>query len=304
MSEEADALPSIDESVDDGEKKIKKGQKGKKRPSDFEIARTILQRIHERKLPILLRNMGEDEDLLVLCSEEEEGFTYGSSAMSCMLLQFDDPELKSICHSVLSKVYGFDNQNQIIINLRDQVSALSKTKGESIDEPVETNEQGAAWVNRTDTRGLVRTVAYATMIDSLFHFEDIQTWCQTYRHLLTSESDQVYVYPYTHPDSETSSLITVPRHPDPNHVISELYPDGFRVCITRGVDVFITKSFEDHFPHKPVNQDLIFFIRDGAVVQMVHRIIGDGWRAILTRPNSVIFPVRSNIKHSIEHGGL
>jgi hypothetical protein len=301
-----DIAPSpidIDEDVL-GEKKIKKGQKPKKRPSDFEIVRTILQRTHERKLPILLRNMGEDEDLLVLCSEEEKGFTYGSSAMACMLVQFDNQDVKDLCHSVLAKLHGFNHPYQILINLRDQISALSKTKGERIDEPVETNEHGAAWVTRTDVRGQTRTVAYATMIDSLFHFEDIKAWCRIYRHLLTCEGDDVYIYPYTHPDSLTSSLITIPSPEDPNHPIAKLYPDGFRICVTRGVDVFITKSFEDHFPYKPLSQDLIFFIKDGVVAQMVHRIIGDGWRAILTRPNSVIFPIRKNITHSIEHGGL
>lgn len=303
MSDGVDPLLVVDD-PDTGEKKVKKGQRPKKRPSDFEITRTILTRTHERKLPILLKNMGEDEDLLVLCSEEEEGFMYGSSAMTCALVQFDDPEVKAICHSVLNKVHGFNLSQQVLINLRDQISALGKTKGESFEETVETNEHGAAWVTRTDVRGQVRTVAYATMIDSLFHFEDIQTWCKTYRHLLTCTGEDVYVYPYTHPDSLTTSLLTVTPPEDENHPIFKLYPDGFRASVTRGVDVFITKSFEDHFPYKPVEQDLLFFIKDGVVAQMVHRIIGLGWRMILVRPNSVIFPIRKNIPQTLKHGGL
>lgn len=303
MSEDSDPSSAI-EKVDVEEKKVKKGQRPKKRPSDFEITRTILQRTNERKLPILLRNMGEDEDILFLCSEEEDGFTYGSSSMTCAIVQFDDPEVRDICHSVLSKLYGFNSQNQILINLRDQISALSKTKGESIEDDVQTNEFGAAWITRTDIKGSTRTVNFALTIDSLYHFENVRSWCNKYRPILNDEAPDMFVYPYAHPDGKTSVLLTVPRPEDENHPIAKLYPDGFRACVTRGVDVLIGKSFEPHFPYPIVSQDLIFFINDGVVAQMVSRIIGTGWRVLLVRPNSVVFPIRNNVTQTIEHGGL
>ena len=296
--------PLVEADSESTEKKVKKGQRPKKRPSDFEITRTILQRTNERKLPMWLKNMGEDSDLILLCSAAEDQFLYGSSAMTCLLVQFDDPEVETICHSVLSKLHGYAYPNQILINIRDQISALGKTKGESITEEVLSNEFGANWVIKRDVNGKESTLNYSFGIESLFHFQDIQSWCREFRPLLTATSDTAYVYPYTHPDSATTVLLTVPPMDNPDNPISALYPNGFRASVTRGIDVLISKSFEDHFPYPVISEELIFYVKDGAVAQMAHRIIGTGWRMILVRPNSVIFPMARDITSPIEHGGL
>lgn len=269
---------------------LKKGQRPKKRPSDFEITRTILQRTHERKLPILLRNMGEDSDLLFLCSEEEDGWKYGSSDMTIGLVEFDDPELSTTITSVLSKLYGFCSDNQLVINIRDQISELAKNKGESIDVEVSKNDHGSVWCVKTDLRGQERTQYYAKAIDSLYHFQLIKTWNDLYRPLLHTDSPDHLYYPYKHPDGPTYSQLNLPVGTDPNHPICKLYPNGFRSIVTRGIDVLITKMFEPHFPYPAVSEDLIVFIADGVVCQMAHRIIGQGWRMIVLRPNAYLFP--------------
>jgi len=60
--------------------------------------------------------------------------------------------------------------------------------------------------------------------------------------------------------------------------------------VTKGVDMLISKMFEDHFPYPIKSEEIIIFITDGAVCQMAHRIIGEGWRMLVIRPNSYFFP--------------
>lgn len=295
---------TVDAGLDEDNPKPKKGQRPKKRPSDFEIIRTILQRTCERKLPIWLRHMGEDENFIVLCSNEEEGFVYGSSSMTLGLVEFDDPEVKAICDGVLSKLYGYNAQHQILINLRDQMSELGKTKGESFGEEPLSDGQGTHWLTRTDVRGGERTVYYSKAVESFFNFDHIREWSGRYGALLRGEDDKALVYPYSHPPGDTSSVLTVGIDDYKDHPIAQFYPHGFRTIVTRGVDLAITKSFEAHFPYPVVKEELLFFLVDGAVCQMAHRVIGTGWRMLLVRPHSVTFPTRDIALTNIGHSGL
>lgn len=272
------------------EKKKQKGQKPKKRPSDFEIVRTILQRTHERKLPYILKNMGEDSDILLLCSEDEDGFVYGSSDMTIAMIEFEDPELEQAAESILTKMHGYDAPNQILINARDQISELAKTKGETIDVEVEKDEYGSVWSVKKDIRGQERTLYFSRAIESLFHFQMVKHWCSSYRHLLKTQDPAYLYYPYNHPDGSTYTILTLPPSDDKEHPIRALYPNGFRTSVTRGIDMLITKMIEPHFPYQVVSEEVIVFIGDGSVCQMAHRVVGEGWRMVIIRPNAVLFP--------------
>lgn len=268
-----------------------KKKKGKKRPSDFEIVRTILQRTHERKLPHLIKNMGEDPDILFLCSEDEEGFTYGSPDLAVAIFEFTDPELKIAVETCLSKLYGLQTPHdyQCTINIRDQISELAKTKGDVMDVPVETDDCGSHWCIKRDVRGQERTLYYAKAIDSLFHMQMVKSWCQSYRPLLTTDDHQHLYYPYQHPAGKTASVVTFPPVPNTNHPLSALYPHGFRTMMTRGLDVVIDKFLED-FPYPVVSEDIIIFQDQATACQMAHRIVAEGWRMVLVRPNAIFFP--------------
>jgi len=270
----------------------KKGPRAKKRPSDFEIVRTILQRTTERKLPYVLRNMGETDDVLLLCSEKEDGFFYGSSSLAIGLIQFDDPELQTAVTGVLEKLHGFKSDHQLVINLRDQISDLVKTKGETLSEEPTVTPQGTAWFTKTDIRGQERTVYYAQAVDSLYHFEVVSYWRKLYTPLLTTEDPSNLYYPYDHTDPETYSVLTLPCQDQPDHPICKLYPHGFRTYVTKGFDVLMTKQFEN-IPYPVERAEMIAFCPDGAACQLAHRLIGQGWRMVVLRPNAFLFPALS-----------
>ena len=275
------------------EEEVKKTskKKAKKRPSDFEIARALFQKIHERKLPFLVKDMGEDSDIFFLCSKPEDEFTYGSSELCILLLECTDPELKNIFKSVLDKFHGLqkDYGYQRLINLRDQFSEFSKTKGEPMAVAVEENEFGSSWTIKEDINGKTKTLYYSKAIDSLFHMQLIKSWCKSYRPLLSSEDPNYLIYPYQHEESDTGSILTLPPKEDVSHPITSLYPNGFRVMVTKGIDVLCGKITEE-FPYPILHQDLIIFQDQAAACQMAHRVTGEGWRMVLLRPSAVFFP--------------
>ena len=291
MSDAAESVPFEVEQSDPAptEEKKAKPKKGKKRPSDFEIVRTLLTRMTDRKLPYILKNMGEDSDILLLCSEDESGFLYGSSSMTIALMEFDDPEVQTLVMSLLAKLHGFSSENQIVINLRDQMSELAKTKGEAIDTEVSKSEDGSAWVLKTDVNGKQRTQYYAKAIDSLFHFQMIGTWCKKFGPLLSTQDNVNLYYPYKHPEGKTYTLLTLPVPDDSEHPISSLFPNGFRITVTRGIDVLLSKSLEE-FPYPILSEEIIITQDDGCAARMAHRIIGQGWRIVTLRPNAILFP--------------
>lgn len=267
-----------------------KKKKAKKRPSDFEIFRTILTRTHERKLPYLFKDMGEHSDILFLSSEEEDEFTYGSPDIAIALFEFTDPELKTIITTYLDKIHGLQEglDHQRIINLRDQISELAKNKGESIDVEVFTNVEGSSWIVKRDIRGVEKTTYYTKVLDSLFQMQLVKTWCDTYRHLLTTDNPDYLYYPYRHPESKTASILTLPAG-NGDHRLTQLYPNGYRMMVTKGLDV-ITDKFLEEFPYPILREEVIVFTNQSSACQIAHRIIADGWRMVLIRPNAVYFP--------------
>lgn len=291
MSEGVDIeLEGIVVKDDTSKEKPKKAPKPKKRPSDFEIVRTILQRTCERKLPYLLKNIADTGDTLLLCSEEEDGFTYGSPTLSIAFVDFDDPELKSIVSTTLNKLHGFNSTNQVIINLRDQMSELTKTKGESIDVEIFNKDPDCTWTIRRDASGKERDLYFCKGVSSLYHFQLLNTWVKQYQNLLYTEDQDHLYFPYCHTETQTHSILKIPSPQELNHPINKLYPHGFRTVVTKGIDVLISKMFEDHFPYQIKSEELITFLSDGAVCQMAHRVIGEGWRMLLLRPNAYFFP--------------
>ena len=271
------------------EKKEKK-KKEKKRPSDFEITRTILQRTNDRKLPFLLKDLGEDPDLLMLCSKDEKEFTYGSPDIALGLFEFDRDEVRDVVSGVLHKLHGFTHEGnyQRIISLRDQFSELAKTKGEAVEGEICTNAFGTTWVLRKDVKGHDKPFYFCKAIESLFHMELVKHWCKTYRPLLTTDHPDYAYYDYTHTASETGSIVTLPPQ-SANHCIGRHYPHGFRFMANKGLDVAIGKGLDD-FPYPLLKQELIVFQNQSISCQIAHRFIGDGWRMIVIRPNAVYFP--------------
>jgi hypothetical protein len=269
--------------------KPKKAPKGKKRPSDFEIIRTILQRTCERKLPFLFNNIGRPISSLLLCSEKEEGFTYGSSSLAIAFVEFDDPELKEMSEALLKKLHGYTSPNQVIVNLRDQISELAKTKGESIEAEV-WNKNDSVWTIRKDVKGMERPLYFCEGIESLYHFQLVNSWIDKYHPLLKTDDPAHLYYPYKHEPKDSYSILRLPTDPHHNHPIGQLHPHGFRNIVTKGIDVLISRMFEPHFPYQIKSEEMIVFITDGVVCQMAHRIIGDGWRMLVVRPNCYFFP--------------
>lgn len=284
-------MTSVTPDGEDGVDIPSKKTKVKKRPSDFEIMRTIFTRTTERKLPWILKNMGESEDIHFLCSEEEKGFVFGSATMTIGLLEFTDPELKAISEKFLEGIYGYGHKGQVLINIRDQISELNKTKGVSIDAPVEHDDYGSVWTSKLDVTGKTRTVYYSKGIESLFHFNEVRHWNDQYRFLLATNSNKNLYYDYVHPDGPTHSILTLPPSQDKDHPIVKLYPHGFRAMVTRGIDLIITKQFTN-FPYPVEKEELILFLDGDSVCQMAHRVIGQGWRMVLIRPNFVLFPTK------------
>jgi len=291
MSEALDGeLEGIVVKDDTSKDKPKKAPKPKKRPSDFEIVRTILQRTCERKLPFLLKNIAESQDTLLLCSEKEEGFYYGSPSLSLGFVEFDDPELRDTVHKFLEKTHGYLSENQVVINLRDQVSELSKTKGESMDVEVFRQGDDDVWTVRKDVTGKERSLYFCESVKSLYHFQLVSTWVKQYKDLLYTQDPKHLYYPYVHTEAKTHSLLKIPTSSEIDHPITKLYPHGFRTMLTKGIDILISKMFEPHFPYPIKSEELIVFISDGAVCQMAHRVIGEGWRMLILRPNAYFFP--------------
>lgn len=268
-----------------------KKKKEKKRPSDFEIIRTIFQRTHERKLPFLLKNIGEDPDIFFLCSKDESEFTYGSPDITIAIFEILDDDLKIMADNFVNKLYGLQNHsdNQLIINIRDQISELAKTKGENIEVEVETDSFGSSWTIKKDINGKERTQYFSKAIESLFHVQLVKDWCRSYRPLLTTNDPINLYYPYKHPDGETASIMTLPAPDDGAHPLKILYPYGFRTMVTRGIDVILNKLLEE-FPYPIINEEMIVFQDQAAACQIAHRITAEGWRMVLLRPNAVFFP--------------
>lgn len=278
------------------EEELPKKTKGKKRPSDFEIVRTILQRTHERKLPYILKNMGEDEDIIFLCSNDEEGFVYGSSDMTIAIIEITDDTLKTTMEYFFDKMHGFSKENphQLVINLRDQISELAKTKGEMIEGELHYNSSGSVWTVKKDVNGREKIFKYCSAIDSLYHFQNVKYWNAKYRPLLTTEDPNHLYYSYSHTNPETSSILTLEKNQDDNHPLVALYPHGFRTMVTKGIDVIIDKSLED-FPYPIIKEEIIVVSNQTSdskdvTCQIAHRLHADGWRMILVRPNMVFFP--------------
>lgn len=280
-------------------------KKGKKRPSDFEILRTITTRSHERKLPFVLKNMGEDADVLLLCSADEDSFTYGSPETAIALIEWTDPELKTAMTTILNSLYGWDRDTStpLVINLRDQMSELAKTKGECNECPVLHHPAGSTWTVKTDKNGRERTIYFTKAIDSLFHMRIVSDWCQTYRPLLSTADSRYLYYPYTHPqDAPTASVLTLPPS-EQSTDWSSLFPHGFRQTVVRGQDVLLDK-FLLEFPYPVLQEDCIVLPIDGVTCQCVHRIIADGWRMVVVRPYHAFFPTFQTILPTIGHPGL
>jgi hypothetical protein len=282
-----------------------KAKKGKKRPSDFEIVRTILQRTHERKLQWLLKDMGEDKDVLVLCSKDENEFTYGSPDIAVGIFEFTDPELKDLVYGYLNKMHGIGDEctRQRVVNIKDQISELSKTKGETIDVEVESNAAGSVWTTKTDINGGVKTSYFTKAIDSLFHMQMVGYWCRVYRPLLTTEDPNHRYYEYRHTDDRTGSIITIPPADDAEHNLNQTYPHGFRAMVTKGLDVIVDKPLVE-FPYPVIKEELIVFQNESVSCQIAHRIIAEGWRMVLLRPNAVFFPTLSTPISSIGQHSL
>lgn len=211
--------------------------------------------------------------------------------MAISFVEFEDPSLKEIADTILSKIHGLSSPHQIIVNIRDQISELAKTKGESFEVDIQQDDFGSTWTVKTDIRGQERTLYYSRAIDSLFHFEQVRGWCDNYRFLLKTHNEKKQIIiPYTHPPGDTYTILTIPPFEDTSHPISQLYPNGFRTSVTRGLDLLITKGFVEQFPYPVLKEEIIFFVDSGCTVQMAHRVIGEGWRMVLLRPNAVFFP--------------
>ena len=289
---ECDSSPPLKESalLEDVKKKTPKAPREKKRPSDFEIVRTIVQRTTERKLPVLLKNIGEPEDTYVVCSGGEPTFLFGSSALAITLLTISDPELKTVFRTELGKMYGFSDTQPIFINIRDQISELGKTKGASFTTEPQTTPDGDVWVKRASSRGESKPLYYCQSVKGLFHINILKEWMERYSPLVSGSLPENFHYEYKHPEGKTHSILNVPPHDDPDHPIVKMFPKGFRAMITRGFDVLISKMFPDHFPYKVNKEELIFTLIDRAACQMLHRVSGEGWSMLLVRPNFIFFP--------------
>ena len=268
-----------------------KKPKAKKRLSDFEIFRTILQRTCERKLPYMIRNMGEDRDLTLLFSGKENDFVYGSEQMALALFYFESDEIKTIMETYFQKLHGYSPEADYpqLINVRDQCSELVKTKGASIDREMVSNAQGSCWTVLTDKDGRTRDLYFNIAIDSLFHVREVESWCKTYRSVLLDDHPDFMYYPYRQGEGGTASLITLPPYPDPTHPMAQYFPHGFRLRTTRGIDLIQDKFIED-LPYPIEKEELIFFSLEGAVCHVAHRLVCEGWRMLLLRPNTVFFP--------------
>lgn len=268
-----------------------KKKRAKKGPSDFEIVRTLFTRLHERKLAFIFKNLGEENNIYFFCSQKEDNLLYGSSAIAIGLLEITHPDLLIKVESILAKLYGFDAQDksQRIIHVRDQFSELAKTKGETIDGVVKQNDAGAVWLAKKNKLDKDQPLEFVSPIDSLFHFYQISDWSKRYYPLLTTNLNSVVYVPYRYLNKETSSLVTIEEDYLKDSPLKSLYPKGFRNIMTKGLDVLITKNLEE-FPYPIQSEEFIIFAYEGGAVQLAHRVIGDGWRMLVTRPNAVFFP--------------
>ena len=268
-----------------------KAPKPKKRLSDFEIFRTIFQRTSERKLPYLLRNLGADSDIYFLSSHSEEDFVYGSSVLSIGMIEITDPELKAIVESFMVKMYGCKESDtgQLIVNIKEQISELAKTKGESLDSEVETNEHGAAWIRRYDINQRERIINYVSAIESLYHFQTVQSWCEQFRPLMTTDDPNHVYVPFKYQESGTSTITNLDL--TTSTIVADMFGNGIAPMITKGIDVIMSKSLED-LPYKVLSEEIIFFKESGSAHKMLHRIRAEGWNMIVLRPNAVYIPPR------------
>jgi hypothetical protein len=292
-----------EEEVTTGKKKkakVPKEPKAKKRPSDFEIFRTILQRTSERKQAFLLRNLGEDPDILFLCSADEAGFTFGSPDQAISMIEFTDLELKSVVDHYLGKLHGLQPDREIsgFVCLRDQISELGKTKGEEFTDEVFTNEAGSAWIVRKDNKDRSKPFYYALAIDSLFHVQLVADYCKNFRPLLDGNNADYLYYPYSHESNDTASIVTLPPRAEyRDHMLGKAYPHGFRAMMTKGLDIAMTKCVRDDFPYPVVDEEIIVWHDGGSACQLVHRVVAQGWRMITVRPNAIHVPTPQTPLH-------
>lgn len=268
----------------------------KKKPlSPFEIFRTLFQRSSERKIPLLLRNMGEGDDVFCLCSETEDEFLYGISSMAIQLIKITDPELKTQTDSFMNKLFGYTYDTPVLLNIRDQISELSKTNGETMDVDVQSNPGGAIWEVRTNARGIKRTIKYVQPVDSLFHFRMVKSWCDKYSPYLDHVPNEVYSAPYVRESSSDTHVLTTIAPPPKEHPLSRAITLPIRIVMTKGIDVIMTKFFGT-LPNPEIKSEILVVPIDTATFQLIHRVEGAGWSMLLVRPNSVLFSQSTFLK--------
>ena len=289
---------------------VKKPKRQKKRMSSFEIMRTLFQRTCDRRLPYLLRNVKETPGTYLLCSDEESEFKYGSSKMSIAIIEITDPAFQEEMDGVLQKIKGLevdaDPDIPVVINLRDQISDLGKSKGESFSQDLSTNTAGDIWVYRKDKDGNILKDKegrdsinyYLRPVDALFHFLDVPGWLKTYIPVLRGEDNGYLVQDFVAPADGNTHIVTIDPHD--GHPLFKHYPHGFRIMLTRGVDMIGTRQFDD-FPFPLVKEELVVVPQDQHICRVIHRVEGEGWRMIIHRPSNVIFPRFT--KKEVEHHG-
>jgi hypothetical protein len=254
---------------------------------DFDIFRTIFQRTTQRRIPYILRNLGADHDLYFMSSSSEESFTYGASDHTIAMIKITDPVLQETVDKYMSKIYGMshDEEQSLVVNIRDQISALGKTKGESFEDEVITDKYGGAYTRKFNKVGREVITRYSLAIDSLYHFQMVRAWCAMYRpYLEPRETDKVMAL--KHNDEENTIPVEVKFAEDDSFTCSPR--------LTRGVDTIYTKDMEK-LPHPVIREELLVVHDSGSAYRLLHRVIGEGWSMVLLRPNAVyIAPMKKD----------
>lgn len=269
-----------------------KPKKAKKQISDFEIVKTIFQKTHEYRLPFLLKNTGEHSDIYFLSSVEESKLVYGDPKISIGMIEITDEVLREKTLSVFQNLKGFDNSDrQLFINVKQQMSQYGKDKEEGFGCEIFEDKTGSSWIVKKDINGRENIVQFVKSVDDLFQMHYVKAWCDKYRSVLSSPDESFERYPVSFDDKEKVLLLTLGR---PERGLQNLYPDGFRMQMIKGVDL-IVDTHVAKLDYPILNQEIIVFRntfegRLEEACQLVHRIEAEGWRMILLRPNSVIFP--------------
>ncbi len=281
--------------TEDTQIEVTKKKKEKKKLSDFEIVKTIFLKTTEYRLPYILKNTGEDSDIYFLCSSKESDIIYGSSEVSIAILEITDSELKNITDSVLRNLKGFDIQDkQIFINIKEQMSEYGKDKEEGFKCEIFENEFGSSWILKKDVSGNERIIPFVKSVEDLFHLRNVEFWNKKYRHLLDTQDPNYEYYPFSSDEKQKISLLTLGS---PKNGLNNLYSDGFRSRMTKGVDLLVD-SFVNKLDYPILKNEIIVFRHTHndsleKACQLIHRIQTNSWRMIILRPNFVIFPKTS-----------